>query len=420
MPSKSLLASAAAFRMLKRSSDFGLTADSIGFDFSKIIDRKDRIVSKVSGPGMRQALEKQGIRILDGAARFISPNEVSIDGKNVTFEKAVIATGSAPFVPPIEGLNEVDFMTSDDAINLRELPPSIIIVGGSAVGLEFATIYSSFGSEVTIVEATPRIAFKEDAETALALTRYLAERGVAVYTNVKTKRVFSEGSEKSMVIDTADGEVRLSASKLLIATGRHAVTTDLGLEDAGIEVGKKGIEVNEYLQTSVSHIYAAGDVVPFIQLAQAAAYEGDLAGYNAFATERKKLDLRVMPRVTWSYPEIASVGITEEEAKENNLAYVVQKFPFAGLGRALADDEREGFVKFIADTNTEEVLGCHIIGHHADEMIHQAAQAMQLRAPITELAQTISCELTMSEGIGNALIDLGEQLGEQHEKRKTA
>lgn len=415
-----MLASAAAFRSLKRSAEFGLEAEHIGFDFSKVIDRKDWVVSQISGPGLRRFFESQGVQVLEGTARFAALNEADINGQKITFEKAVIATGSTPFVPPIEGLDTIDYMTSNDAINLRELPSSIIIIGGSSVGLEFATIYSSFGSEVTIVEALPRIAFKEDTEVSLALSKYLSEQGIAIYTNVKIKKVFVEGSAKSLVIDTADGEAKLSASKLLVATGRHALTAGLGLEDIGIEVVKGGIGVNEYLQTSVAHIYAAGDVVPFIQLAQAAAYEGDLVGYNAFAGEKKALDLRVMPRATWSYPEVASVGITEDEAKDNKLSYLVQKFPFAGLGRALADGERKGFVKIIADANSEEVLGCHIIGSHADEMIHQATQAMQTRARIGALAKTIHCELTMSEGMGNAYIDLDDALSERRAKRKTA
>ena len=369
---------------------------------------------------MRSFFESQGVRVFEGTARFTALNEVDISGQKVVFEKAVIATGSTPFVPPIEGLDTVDYMTSNDAIKLRELPSSIMIIGGSSVGLEFATIYGSFGSEVTIVEALPRIAFKEDAEVSMALSKYLAEQGIAIYTNVKISKVFAEGSAKALVINTPDGDVQLSASKLLVATGRHALTDGLGLEDIGIDVVKGGIGVNEYLQTSVAHIYAAGDVVPFIQLAQAAAYEGDLAGHNAFAGEKRMLDLRVMPRVTWSYPEVASVGITEEEAEDNKLSYLVQKFPFAGLGRAFADGERKGFVKVIADANSEEVLGCHIIGAHADEMIHQAAQAMQTRARIGELAKTIHCELTMSEGMGNAYIDLDDELSEHRAKRKTA
>jgi len=415
-----LLASAAAFRSLKRAAEFGLKAENIGFDFSKVIDRKDWVVSQISGPGLRRYFESQGVQVLEGSARFSSLNEIDINGQKVTFEKAVVASGSAPFVPPIEGLDTVDYMTSNEAINLRELPSSIIIIGGSSVGLEFATIYRSFGSEVTIVEALPRIAFKEDAEVSLALSKYLAEQGIAIYTNVRIKSVFSEDSTKSLVIDTADGEAKLSAGKLLVATGRHALTAGLGLESIGIDVVKGGIDVNEYLQTSVPHIYAAGDVVPFFQLAQAAAYEGDLAGYNAFAKEKKALDLRVMPRATWSYPEVAGVGITEEEAKESNLSYIVQKFPFAGLARALADGERKGFIKVIADADSEEVLGCHIIGSHADEMIHQAAQAMQTRARIGELAKTIHCELTMSEGFGDAFIDLDDALNEYRAKRKTA
>jgi len=367
---------------------------------------------------MRKYFESQGITIIDGAAKFVSPNEVDIEGQTVSFKKAVIATGSAPFVPPIEGLDEVGYMTSNEAINKREVPGSIIIVGGSAVGLEFATIYDSFESEVTIVEATPRIAFKEDAEISMILTKYMEDRGIKIYTGAKIDKAFQDNGMKALSISIPDVELTLRADELLIATGRYPVTDNLGLENTGVEIGKKGIEVNQYLQTSVENIYAAGDVVPFFQLAQAAAYEGDLVGHNALREDKIAVDFRVMPRVTWSYPEIASVGMTEDEAKDKGVNYITEKFPFAGLGRALTDGERLGFVKVIADVSTEEIIGCHIIGHRADEMIHEATVAMQARSKLHDLAQTIHCELTMSEGIGDVFIDLYDSLNQQ--KRRTA
>ena len=403
-----MLASAAAFRTLKRAAEFGLSADRIGFDFSKVIDRKDWIVSQITGPRLRAYLEKQGIDIIDGNARFISKNEVEVDGKSISFDKAIIATGSTPFVPPVEGLDDVGYITSDEAINMRNLPESIIVVGGSAVGLEFSVVYESFESKVTIVEAAPRIAFREDAEVSNALHNYMSSRGVTIYTSAQVKRAFRDNHEKALIIETPEGEVTLKARELFIATGRRAVTDGLNLEEIGIRTGKKGIEVNKYLQTSVDTVYAAGDVIPGYQLAQAAAYEGDLAALNALSDEKVEVDFRVIPRATWSYPEMASVGITEDEAKEKNIHYITYKFPFAGLARAFADGERLGFVKVIADLDSNEVIGFHIIGHQADEMLHEGIIAMQSRITVAELAQAIHLELTMSEGVGDAFIDLNE------------
>lgn len=405
-----MLASAAAFRNLKRAAEFGLSTDGIGFDFSKIIDRKDWIVSQITGPSMRKYLENQGMDIIDGRASFVSKNEIKVDGRSISFDKALIATGSTPFVPPVEGLNEVGYITSNEAINLRDLPESVIMVGGSAVGLEFGTVYESFGVDVTIVEMAPRIASKEDEEISGALYNYMNGRGIAIYTGAQIKKAFMDGHAKALVVQTPDGEITLRASEIFIATGRRPLMDGLNLDGIGIKTGKKGIEVNKYLQTSVDNIYAAGDVIPGFQLAQAAAYEGDLAAINALSDKKTEISFRVIPRVTWSYPEISSVGMTEDEAKSKGINYKVQKFSFAGLARSFTDGERLGFVKVIADVSSDEIIGFHAIGHHADEMIHEGVLAMQSRIKLAELAQAIHCELTMSEGVGDAFIDLYESI----------
>lgn len=413
-----MLASAGAFRTLANALDFGLSADNVSFDFSKVVDRKDRIVSEMTGPRLRAFLTSQGFQILDGSARFVSDHEVEADGERVSFDNAVIATGSTPFVPPIEGLDDVGYITSDEALNLKTLPASIIIVGGSAVGLEFATVYNSFGSKVTVVEAAQGIASKSDYEISATLHAYMEEWGVDIRTKANAKRAFKENGLKALVIETADGEVTLKAHELFIATGRRPVLEDLNLEGIGLAFGKKGIEVNEYLQTSVGNIYAAGDAIPTMQLAQTAAYEGDLAGLNAFSDIKTAADYRVMPSVIWSYPEIADVGKTEDQTKEEGLDYITEKLPFRGLARAFADNERKGFVKVIASPNTGELLGLHIIGNHADELVHEGVLAMTAGMPASQLAEAIHCELTMAEGVGDAFIGLYENINQR--KRRAA
>lgn len=413
-----MLASAAAFRSLKRAAEFGLSAGGIGFDFGKVIDRKNWVVSQITGPGMRRFFEMQDIDIIDGKASFKSPNEVDIDGRTVSFNKAVIATGSTPFVPPIEGLDETGYITSEQAINMRDLPESFIMVGGSAVGLEFSTVYESFDSRVTIVEVADRIASKEDIEISEAIHNYMTSRGVTIYTSSQVKRAFKDDNAKALVIQTPDGKATLKAREIFIATGRRPLTDGLGLDTIGIKTGKKGIEVDKYLQTSVSNIYAAGDVIPGFQLAQAAAYEGDLAAKNALSGNNEEVSFRVIPRVTWSNPPLASVGMTEEEAKQNRVNYTVEKMPFAGFGRALTSGDRLGFVKVIADLSNDEIIGMHVIGHHADEILEEGVIAMQSRLKVADLAGAIHCVLTMSEGVGDAFIDLQDRI--QEIKRKAA
>lgn len=411
-----MLASAAVFRTLRGAAEFGISSDGIGFDFSKIIDRKDWIVSQITGPRMRRYFETQGIDVIDGTAKFRSVNEIDINGRTISFDKALIATGSTPFVPPIEGLDETGFITSNEAINLREMPDSIVMVGGSAIGLEFGTVYESFGSRVTIVEVADRLASKEDREVSEAIQNYMNSRGVTIHTGVKIKRAYKDDHSKVLVIETPEGEVEVRGNEIFIATGRRPLIDDLNLDAIGVRTGKKGIEVNKYLQTSIDNIYAAGDVIPGPQLAQAAAYEGDLVAINALSDEKTEVSFRVIPRVTWSYPEISSVGVTEDEAQEKGMRYVVQKFPFAGLGRAFADGERLGFVKAIADVDSDEIIGMHIIGNHADEMIHEGVIAMQSRIKVSELAEAIHCELTMAEGVGDVFIDLKEAMDKVRRK----
>jgi len=410
-----LLASAAAFRALKRATEFGLSTNGIGFDFSKIIDRKDWIVSQITGPRMRKFFEDQGIAVIEGTARFRSKHEIEVSGRAITFEKAVIATGSTPFVPPIEGIDKAGYITSNEAINLRDLPDSIIIIGASGVGLEFGAIFESFGAKVTIIENAPTIAPKEDIDISLALSRYMNGRGIDIHTGARITEAMRENGVKSVVFESEDGEKTVTAQEILVATGRRPLLDGLNLEEIGIETSKKGVIVNAYLQTTVDNIFAAGDIVPGFQLAQAAAYEGDLAGLNAFSEKKTEANYRVMPRVTWSYPELSSVGITENDAKEQGLDYVTQKFMFGGLARAFADGEQLGFIKAIADADGNELIGLHAIGHHADELIHEAVIAMHSRVKVSELAEAIHCELTMAEGIGNVFIDLHETI-EQRKK----
>ncbi len=418
MPSKSLLASAAAFRVLKNAAEFGLSDGKIGFDFSKIAERTDWTVSQIAGPRLGEYFAMQGIDIIGGSAGFISSHEVAIDGRTVSFNKAIIATGSEPYVPQIDGLDEVGYITSDQAVSARDIPDSVIIVGGSSVGLEFANVYESFDSQVTIVDAADRIAIHEDREVSEALYNYITGRGINIYASSQIQSAFKDGTSKAMTVKTPDGEVVLKAEELLIATGRRAVTTGLNLKGIGVKAGEHGIEVNDYLQTSIDTVYAAGDVIPGLMLAQAAAYEGDLAAKNALGKTKSRVSYRVIPRATWSNPVVANVGLTEDEAQQEGRDYIVTKFFFAGLARALTSGERIGFVKIIGDIDSDEVVGFHVIGHHADELVHEGVLAMQARIKIAELANANHLEMTMAEGIGDAFIDLHDAI--QRRKRKAA
>ncbi|RJQ54092.1 MAG: NAD(P)/FAD-dependent oxidoreductase [Actinobacteria bacterium] len=410
MPSKVLLASASLYRKLGRAHNFGLIADDVGVNFSDLIDRKDLIVEQISGPNLRAYLESQGMEIIEGRASFASEREISVDGRRLSFNKALVATGSRPLVPPIDGLDISGYITSREAIDKRRLPRSVIVMGGSSVALEFTAVYRSFGSSVTIVEAAPRIAFREDAQVSEELARRLAEQGVTIYTNATVRRAAPAGPEKSVIVETSEGEITLQAEELFVATGRRPNVEGLGLEEIGVDFGAKGIKVDPFLRTSARNVYAAGDVIPTLQLAQVGAYEGYVVGANAVSGDTMRTDYRVMPRVTWSYPEMASVGLTEEEATRQGIPHVVGSFPLAPLARAFAESEQSGFVKALVDLRNHEVIGFHAIGERSDEMVHEGLLAMHGRIKLHELAQAVFAEITMSEAVGNLFIELDATL----------
>jgi dihydrolipoamide dehydrogenase len=368
----------------------------------------------LSGVRFEERLKQAGIAFYRGEAKFVSEHEVDINGEKVRANKFIIATGSIPAIPPIDGLTQAGFITSNEALELEELPFSIIIIGGAAVGLEFATLFSSFGAKVTVVEMAERILPVEDPDISLELTKVMSTLDVEIYTNSQVRKVeVREAASpvlKKVVIQTPEGEVVKSAEEVMIATGRRAYYEHLGIENIGIEVGKKGIKVNKFLQTSLPHIFAIGDVIPGLQLAHLSAYEGDLAARNAVGKEKRAADYRVVPRATFTYPEVASVGMTEVEAKSQGFKVQVSKYPFLGLGKAIAMGEREGFVKIISDKKTSEILGVHIIGPQAADMIHEGVIAMQNKIGLFDLAKSIHIHPTLSECFSYAVETAVEEM----------
>lgn len=419
IPSKSLLRSAEVYRTLLHSSDYGIdvTEESVSLNFNKVQLRKSSTVEQLHR-GLQSLMKKNGIEVIQGKGRVIGPSIFSPKSGSLAVELAdgemesvvsanlIIATGSRPrMLPGLEADGEY-ILTSDDALELDKLPSSILIVGGGVIGVEWASMLQDFGVNVTLAEAGARLLPGEDAEVSGALMKALRGRGVRVLTSVQLDTSsYEAGSEGiSMKAGTPDGDVTLTADKMLVSVGRVANTEGIGLENTDIRTKDGFIEVNEYGQTTEPHIYAIGDVIGGIQLAHAAAHEGLTAADHICGLEPVILEHHLIPRCIYSSPEIASYGLTEDGARTRGHEVKIGKIPFQAIGKALVLGETEGFVKVIADRKTNDILGVHMIGPHATDLIAEASLAGWLNASPWEVGAMVHPHPTLSEAIGEAML----------------
>ena len=408
IPTKQLLMSAHVYEQMQHAADFGVQASEIQLAFADVQKRKDKVVMKNS-KGIEYLMKKNSITRFNGTGRLALPGKVEItgeDGKKQTIntKNIIIATGSV--VRPIPGF-ETDgarVVNSDHILELKETPKSLIVMGAGAVGVEFASVYSRFGAQTTIVELLPRLVPLEDEEVSQELERSFRKRGLKSQVGTRLEKM--EQSDKGVVVTGKDGkgqEVKLEAEMLLVAVGRMPYTEGLGLEGTKIKVEKGFIKVDEYQQTGEKGVYAIGDVVPTPLLAHLASKEGVVAvEHLARQKDVRPVNLRLVPNCTYCDPEVASVGLSEAKAREEGYEVRVGKFPFSASGKARILGEEEGFVKIVSEKKYDEILGVHIIGPHATELIAEACVAMQLESTAEELGRTMHAHPTVSEAVMEA------------------
>lgn len=403
IPTKAMLRCARVYRMVKRAGEFGVRVADIGFDWSVVAARRDRMVDLVTGEERRYAMafEQAGIAVVRGTARFVAEHTLDVDGERLAARHFVIATGSLPAVPDIPGLRETGFLTNLEASRATTLPASVAIIGGGPVGVEFAQIYAGFEVPVVLIEQEPQLLPREEREVAVLLRRFLEEAGVRVLTDATVVRADREDGRKRLHVRVGERVEVVEAAEILVAVGRRPAVDELELSRAGVQVDPRGVVTDPSLRTTLSHIWAAGDVVGRLRFTHVAAYEGHLAGMNATSGTAAVEDLRVVPRVTFADPEVASVGLTEAEAARDH-AVSVRLYSFAALARAHLEGEARGLVKIIADAESGALLGGHIIGPHAGELIHEIAVAMENRVDADGLAGTIHAFPTLAEAVGAA------------------
>ena len=410
IPTKVLLRGVELLEALEGSKDFGIQAGEISVDFSRLLARKDRAV-KTLVSGVAGLMKANGITVVKGQAKFISPQEIEVlaeQGGKVAYRarKIILATGSISADLPVSGANGPGVIDSNGALQLTQVPESMVIIGAGPIGLEFGTIFASLGSRVTILEMMDQILPSEDPEVASALEKSLRRFKIQTLTNCRVKEI-SEGSQgkRKVVATTGEEDKVFEAQYILLAVGRKANWEGLGLPEAGVQCNPKGIEVNERMETNVPGIYAIGDVTGQWLLAHFAMAQGAVAAENALGHEAR-MERRVVPRCVYTLPEVASVGMTEKEAKAAGYELKIGRFPFAGNGKATILGERNGFVKMVAEAKYGEILGVHIFGPHATDLIGEAVLAMHLEGTAADMARAIHPHPTLTEALMEAGLDV--------------
>ena len=412
IPSKALIRAVEAHHQAGGKRFRGIETLGGRIEWPQVIAHKDELVLELRQTKYTDVLAAYpGITYIRGRARLTEKKRVDIDGRGYTANKIIIATGAKPWAPPISGLFEVPYLDSTSALDLKPLPSSMIVLGANAVGLELAQLYARTGTEVTLVEVLPRIAPFEDPAVSAALTGYLEEEGLHIVTRFDTREVAKRNGH-CLVTGSQDGSERsFEAEQLLVATGRRANTAGMGLEEAGVRLGERGeILVDDRLQTHNPFVYAAGDVIGKDMFVYVAAYGGMLAAENALTGAGRTYDASYIPRLTFTDPQIASAGLTEDQARLQGFDVKVSTLPMGQVPHAQAGRDRRGLIKLVADAATDRLLGAHILASNAGEMIQTAVLAIRFGITVGELRDTMFPYLTSSEGLKLAAIAFEKDL----------
>jgi dihydrolipoamide dehydrogenase len=408
IPTTALLHAAETLDSAKHAARFGVKVSGVELDLAAVQKYKDRVVA-TNARGVEYLLKKNGIELLSGRGRLRGRGRVEVAPKEgapfvVETPRVILATGSA-----IRGLPGVDFdgervIHSDHALALSRVPASLIVLGAGAVGVEFASIYASFGARVTVVELLPRLIPLEDAALGAELEKAFAKRGIAVHTGTRVEAVARDERGVRLTAVKNGAPLALEAEVLLVAVGRRPVTEDLGLEETGVRLDRGFIEVDGMMRTGEAGVYAIGDIVKTQALAHVASHEGIVAAEHAAARSPRPVDYDKVPSCTYCQPEVASVGLTEDEARRRGHDVVVGSFPFSAVGKAKILDDTRGFVRIVSESKHDEILGVHILGPHATELIAEASTALHLEATAESLFEAVHAHPTLAEALGEAAL----------------
>ncbi|UAB73431.1 dihydrolipoyl dehydrogenase [Vibrio sp. SCSIO 43132] len=400
VPSKALIRAAHTMKEISQAKRFGIEAGEAKADFSAVMERVQDVIAGIEPHDSVERYTSLGVDCVTGEAKVLSPWEVEVNGERITTKNIVIATGARPLVPGIPGLNEVEYLTSDNVWELREQPEKLLVLGGGPIGCELAQSFSLLGSDVTLVEMAEQILIREDREASELVASHLTEDGVNLLTGHKAAQFGRDDQGQFAELEHNGKTKRVYFDKVLLALGRVANVKGFGLEDLGIEVTNRGtVEVNDFLQTKYPNIFAVGDVCGPFQLTHAAAHQAWYAAVNGLFGQFKKFkaDYRVMPAATYTTPEVARVGINESEAKQKGIDYEVATYGIDDLDRAITDGADIGFIKVITPKGKDTILGVTIVGHGAGELLAEFTLAMKYNLGLNKILGTVHPYPTMSE-----------------------
>ncbi|HEX9665014.1 MAG TPA: FAD-dependent oxidoreductase [Thermodesulfobacteriota bacterium] len=398
VPSKTLIRSAKIVSLIKRAHEFGLHKANVSFEFENVISHVWDVIEKIGEHDDPERFRKMGIDVIFGAPRFISSREIEVDGKKIRSKKFVISTGSSSLIPNIKGLKETGYITHVDVFHLKKLPPSIIVIGAGPIGIEMSQAFARFGSDVTVIEMENQILPKEDVDISKTLESCLAKEGIRFYTGTTVKRVNNENGKRAILCVKDGKEVVHRADEILVAVGRTPNTDGLNLEASGVEHTEKGITVNSNLKTTAKNIWACGDVVGPYLFTHMAEYQAGIVLRNALFKLSAKVDYSAVPWTTFTDPEVAHIGLTENEAIEKDLNYTVYKYNYSDVDRAVTEVEGHGFVKVLSTGWKGKIIGAHIIGPSAGELIHELILAIRKRLTVKDISSTIHVYPTLALG----------------------
>ncbi len=414
VPSKNLLR-AGELRYYDTNRDFpGIRPGRTTLEFRKVIEQKDQIVRGLRKEKYSDVLRSlPSTKLFRGKARFVSKTRVKVDGISVDARKFIVASGSSPRIPHILGIDKVDYLTNVEALSLRDKPDTMVIVGGRALGLEFAQMYAHMGTKVTVLQRNERIIPEEEPAISDGLRRYLEEEGIKIKTGVQVKRVGVKNGEKVVVAEASGKEFAAHGDELLMATGREPNTGDLGLEVVGVKLSQDGaVKVNREMHTTANNVWAAGDVIGEPMLETIAAKEGATAAENALQGTHKKIDFLPVPRAVFTSPQVASVGLTEKEAEEGGYECACRTVEMSKVPKAVTIRETRGLIKMVAEAKTGRVLGVHILADNAADIIHEGVLAVKYKLTIDDLIDTVHVFPTLAESTKLVAISFRKNLDE--------
>jgi len=408
IPSKALLDSSHHYYdALKHFEAHGILIDPPKIDFHRMIERKTRIVEQTTG-GIKYLMEKNKVDVFEGLGSFVDATHIKVtksDGSDQVIEgtHSIIATGSKPATLPFASIDKERIITSTEALKLSEIPKHMIVIGGGVIGLELGSVYNRLGAKVSVIEYMNQIVSEMDVDVSKELQKVLKKQGIKFFTSHAVNAVTRKGDEITVEATDKKGKiVDFKGDYCLVSVGRKAYTEGLGLENVGIQVNERGqIVTNDHLQTSIPSIYAIGDVVKGVMLAHKAEEEGVVVA-ERIAGQSPHMDYNLIPGIVYTWPEVGTIGKTEKKLKESGTAFKVGKFSMRALGRSRASGDLDGFVKVLADKNTDEVLGVHIVGARAADLIMEAAIAMEYRASAEDIARICHGHPTYSEAMKEA------------------